>query len=294
MNFKKNKKVKCSETTTTILIKGKIDMKIRNFSEVCELKMTRKGSILQTKNEEFYSPQLKKTFSFYLAIVSEGNEPKPNFKIHLVNNNPETLDTELEYFLVGKHDSESVANYRGLCPPQNSQGSEVTMSEAERFLVKKSLHIRCKFLVTKYDFCFENKEEEEEEETFQQSMEKMFANPKLTNFQIICDDGQTFDCHKTILASKSDFFDEMFSSDVNSSSITIKDVTPQTVKKMLQYVYTNKFILDGERDLAEMILVANKYKISELFDACQLVMSITSPMVLTLKTLTTLKSIRHI
>ncbi len=174
--------------------------------------MTRRGSIQspnrRTQKEEFYSKKLNKTFSFYLAIVSKGesNEPQPNFTIHLVNDNPETLDTELEYSLVGNHDSESVANYRGLCPPQNSKGSEVSMSEAERFLVKKSLHIRCKFLVTTctYDVGSENKEEEEEEEeTFEQSMEKMFANPKLTNFQIICDGGQTFDCHKTILASKS-------------------------------------------------------------------------------------------
>jgi len=281
MNFKKNKKVKCSESSRKILIGGKIDWKIQNFSEVC---MTRRGSIQSpnrlTQKKEFYSKKLKKSFTFHLAIVSKGesNEPQPNFTIHLVNDNHETLDIRLEYSLVGNHHSSSVAKTWELYPPQNSKGSEVSMSEAERFLVKKSLHIRCKFLVTTctYDVGSENKEEEEEEEeTFQQSMEKMFANPKFTNFQIICDDGQTFDCHKTILASKSDFFDEMFSSELsNSSSITIKDVTPQTVKKMLQYVYTNRFILDdGERDLAEMILVADKYKISELFDACQLVMS---------------------
>ena len=274
MNFQKNKIVKFSEVSKQVRFEGKIDWKINKFSKVCKPKLAIEGSVkspnLRTENKEFYFSKVNKTYKFYLAILAEPNGSKPGFGIYLINANDETLDLKAKYSLVGKNGSKRLTSCTWKCSPKSSTGPTISTRKAEKSLVEDVLHIRCKFSIINFEVL-----SEEKNERCQQMMEKMLDNPKFSDFQIICDD-HTFNCHKSFLANKSDFFDQMFSEnlpDVKENSITIKGFQSQTVKRMLQYIYTNQFYKNKEEDFIELILIADKFKVQGLFDICQQEMS---------------------
>ena len=280
MNFKnKISFANSSEVPKEVQLQGQIDWKIKNFLDVGEIKFETDGTVkdpnVRTQNKEFNFPEVKKTYNFYIAILSRPDKSNPderNFGVFLINNNEETLDMEVEYSLVVKKKSQHTLEGEWQFRPHKSAGSYQYLSkkEVKQFLTKRgSLHIRCKFTILKSNVISDKKE------SCQQSMAKLLTGAKYSDFKIICED-RTFDCHKNMLANKSDIFETMFDEnwkECNTNSVTIKHFRSQTIEQMLLYIYTNQIQFSKETDLTELILIADMYNIKGLFDVCQVEMS---------------------
>lgn len=79
-------------------------------------------------------------------------------------------------------------------------------------------------------------------------------------------DGKMLKAHKSILASRSPMFFDLFKSEMQSvSNLEITD-SEKTMKEILRYIYCEKVNLDEvTRDL---ILAAHKYQLEDLKELC--------------------------
>jgi len=83
--------------------------------------------------------------------------------------------------------------------------------------------------------------------------------------------GQEFKCHKAILAARSDVFSAMFQHQMTenqSNKVDIKDLTPNGVKLMLEFIYSGKFDENVETAM-ELLPAADKYMLDDLRRACE-------------------------
>ena len=261
-------------------LQGQIDWKIKCFYNYAKSKLESDGNFknpnIRTENKEFFFPEVQKTYNFYLAVVSRPDHSLAtdrNIGVFLINNNEETLDLKVAFSFVVKKTLHHTMERTRQFPPHTTVGSfqYISLKNLEQFvsITKNCLHIRCKFTILKSNVI------SSKSETCQHSMAKMLTSKKFSDFKIICDD-QTFDCHKHMLANKSDVFDEMFSEnwlESKSGSIKMEHFDSQTVKQMLHYIYTNQIQISKDDDLIELILIADKYNIRGLFNARQLEMS---------------------
>ena len=80
-------------------------------------------------------------------------------------------------------------------------------------------------------------------ETLLRSMERLLVDGTVSDFTIACN-GEKFACHKAILANKSDVFRAMFESrdwgESNGNVLAVDDIDTDTIRNMLEFVYTNK------------------------------------------------------
>ena len=81
-----------------------------------------------------------------------------------------------------------------------------------------------------------------------------------------------FKAHKAVLASQSPFFKSMFETDmkdnVSTNVIEISNTEPEVVAAMLSYLYTGT-APNIEEMLKDLLVVADKYQISELSALCE-------------------------
>ncbi|RPA85674.1 hypothetical protein BJ508DRAFT_411682 [Ascobolus immersus RN42] len=70
----------------------------------------------------------------------------------------------------------------------------------------------------------------------------MFLNPEFSDFRILCGD-HTFHAHRNIVCSQSSFFAQKLQgdSDGNESTISITDEEPNTIFRMLHYLYLKDY-----------------------------------------------------
>ncbi|XP_065209108.1 speckle-type POZ protein-like [Planococcus citri] len=84
-------------------------------------------------------------------------------------------------------------------------------------------------------------------------------------------DGKNYPAHKLILAARSSVFKAMFKNDMRESQknhITITDMEKETFEEMLHYIYSGK-VRNLEKSAFELLLVADKYDLEELKNACE-------------------------
>ena len=79
-------------------------------------------------------------------------------------------------------------------------------------------------------------------------LSSLVINPKHSDVMLKCP-GKTFLCHKAILASRSPFFDKMFTSNNNNNSnmninkqskLEVKEFTVETMECVLEYLYSGE------------------------------------------------------
>ena len=90
-----------------------------------------------------------------------------------------------------------------------------------------------------------------------------------TDFELKCD-GQSFPCHKHILACRSDVFKAMMTSDTKEakdSCVDIVDSEPRYVRAMLAYLYTDRLPNDLDERF-NLVQLAEKYNIVPLAELC--------------------------
>jgi hypothetical protein len=102
-------------------------------------------------------------------------------------------------------------------------------------------------------------------------IKEMFNNDKLSDIKIICE-SEIFFCQKFVLSTRSDVFRTMFeSSDFSENTnnvIEIDDVDIVTMKAFLTFLYTYE-LLKHEIDHSKLIIVADKYNVTDLYQTCQ-------------------------
>lgn len=111
-----------------------------------------------------------------------------------------------------------------------------------------------------------------ESEDFLQEMNKFFFNDQTFQDVIITVQGKAFRAHKVILAARSKVFAAMFSHEMSENinkTIEIKDLKPETVEKMLGFIYSDKIDdLDLKELATELIAAADKYDLKRLKEIC--------------------------
>ncbi len=100
---------------------------------------------------------------------------------------------------------------------------------------------------------------------------KMLDDHKLSDVQLLCD-GVTFKCHKLVLAARSDVFRAMFSHETTKEAITseieITDSSPDAIRQMLKFLYTDE--CEAMEDYAlELLPLADKYNLLRLRLKCE-------------------------
>ena len=83
-------------------------------------------------------------------------------------------------------------------------------------------------------------------------------------------DGQQFDCHRVLLASASEYFRCLFTTSLaeqNQSVITISGVDANSMKLVLDYIYTGRVELNADT-VQNLLSSANLFQLSGLRDGC--------------------------
>ena len=98
----------------------------------------------------------------------------------------------------------------------------------------------------------------------------LFKDTKLTDLKIVCEDKE-FLVHKLILSCQSDIFNAMFSTqtnfkEANSNVLKIEDTDPDTMEKLLKFIYTNE--IKNEEIDCRLLMLADKYNIKALVKIC--------------------------
>ena len=106
-----------------------------------------------------------------------------------------------------------------------------------------------------------------------QQLGNAFFEKQFTDIMIKCE-GQTFYCHKAVLAARSPVFLAMFEANMKekvTNTVAIDDFKPEVVSEMLSFIYTgNISSQDAISDLAtELLAAADKYQLDLLRNVCE-------------------------
>jgi len=102
---------------------------------------------------------------------------------------------------------------------------------------------------------------------------RFLMNPMLSDLQIRVGD-KIFPVHKIVLAAQSQIFRSMFESgwkETESKTIDLLDVTPETFKLFLTFLYTGEcpITFDAIKDAIELLMFSQKHLLDPLIDHCQ-------------------------
>ena len=106
-----------------------------------------------------------------------------------------------------------------------------------------------------------------------QQLGNAFFEKLFTDVRIQCE-GQTFDCHKAVLAARSPVFQAMFETNMKekeTNTVTIEDFKPEVVSEMLAFIYTGNISSQDtiSEITTELLAVAVKYQLDNLRDICE-------------------------
>ncbi|KAH8364504.1 hypothetical protein KR084_007460, partial [Drosophila pseudotakahashii] len=110
----------------------------------------------------------------------------------------------------------------------------------------------------------------------------LLENKKFSDCQILVGK-ESFDCHKVILASASEFFERMFLSDFRESKsgqFRLSEVKPETFAKFLHYVYTyNKTKLEENTNsmILELLSCGSTWLVQSITSDCAAILKVRAP-----------------
>jgi hypothetical protein len=238
-----------------IQLKGRISWKVENFLDWAKLKET--GYQQNSSIFSFNFPEIKKCYKFTLCLHPKGEDGKEENKdkvgLYLHNKNSEKLDIKYSFSLLNSHGrkSEKCSGSSSFPALTGSWGwkqfttlSKLTASP-EVLLPDGCLHIRCKFTIFKVKVVrpviLPNPESPYH--ISHQTMKKLLTNDTFSDFKIVCDD-ETFNCHKNIVAAKSDVLLQMLQSENwaenEEETWKIEDFDAETVRAMIHFIYTSQ------------------------------------------------------
>ena len=111
-----------------------------------------------------------------------------------------------------------------------------------------------------------------ESSTLGQSLKTLWKDNELTDFKLVCA-GETFPCHKVVLACRSDVFKTMLSHGHNQEVLTgqaiIKDCKPDILNKFLEFLYTDYLVDVALVSSSDLLILADKYNLVSLKSKCE-------------------------
>ncbi|XP_028303445.1 kelch repeat and BTB domain-containing protein 8 [Gouania willdenowi] len=103
-----------------------------------------------------------------------------------------------------------------------------------------------------------------------QQLKALYDEAQLTDIVVEVDHGQTFSCHRNVLAAISPYFRSMFTSGLTESSqreVRIVGVESESMHLVLDYAYTSKVTL-SESNVQALFTAASIFQIPALQDQC--------------------------
>ena len=106
--------------------------------------------------------------------------------------------------------------------------------------------------------------------SLKKAMKNLLLDQETNDISILCDT-ESFPCHKSILATRSDVFKAMFNDKSNfkemkAGVLKIEDIDAHTMKVFMEYMYTD-FI--KRKDInCKVLMAAHKYNFKRLFGEC--------------------------
>ena len=100
---------------------------------------------------------------------------------------------------------------------------------------------------------------------------KLFKTGLLHDFTISCE-GEEFKCHRAILASRSKYFESLFTVDMaekKESCLDIKDANAATLASFLEFVYTDDLSDSSGFKSTELLILADRFQFDQLKLACE-------------------------
>ena len=105
----------------------------------------------------------------------------------------------------------------------------------------------------------------------QQDLLKMLESTEFSDITIKCQ-GKEFYCSKAVLGARSEVFKTMFLTDMKESRtgiIEIEDVSPEALKEVLIFLYTDMTYQYKENTAIEVLEVADLYRLNRLKRMCE-------------------------
>merc|ERR1712227_754571 len=99
----------------------------------------------------------------------------------------------------------------------------------------------------------------------------LFENSQFADAVLYCG-GREFQCHKAILAARSQVFQAMFEHDMEekkNSRVEVKDVEPEVMAELLRFIYTGKTAANLDTMAADLLAAADKYALERLKVMCE-------------------------
>lgn len=99
--------------------------------------------------------------------------------------------------------------------------------------------------------------------------EQLWRKRKFTDMVIVTECGQDVKCHRSVLSSASEVFDEMLSHRLQESPearIMLRDTSHQSASDLVEFLYTGK--LGKDSDLLAVMKLGARFEIKALIEAC--------------------------
>lgn len=229
--------------------------------------------------------------TFQLEVFPNGEEGEDNsdyVAVFLTSRRQEDLEVKYD-FSVQKADGTCwgrIGNtFKKFSPEQNSWGygkafSKLRLTEkANELLPNGRLTIVCNLEIYYSDRHTEGTEEKklrlglkiEDTPTLGDNMEVALSNPDFSDVQLVCN-GRKFECHKVILARRSEVFAAMFShkdtTENTTNEVVIQDMEPDVLEQLLKFIYSDR-VPNLTAFASSLLTAADKYNIPRLKTMCE-------------------------
>jgi len=99
----------------------------------------------------------------------------------------------------------------------------------------------------------------------------LFENSQFADAVLFCG-GREFQCHKAVLAARSQVFQAMFEHDMEEKKkgrVEVKDVEADVMAEMLRFIYTGRTAASLDNNAADLLAAADKYALDRLKVMCE-------------------------
>ena len=242
----------------------------------------------------------RRKFKWRLLVYPKGDgdvdcDDSVSIFLQILSNNPEPVQAGFKLFVLdSKNQKQLLETFEQRDYPDYSDTSQTGYGSTElisqddidqnsSYLPGGNLTIVCELTVhgPKKILSGSNIQEEKEDlqvrgqEQFSEHLGSLIASEEFSDVDLECD-GEVFNSHRVILATRSPVFRAMFRADMKenkSKKISIVGIRPEVMAEMLNFIYTgvtSKEIV--EEDAGELLAAANQYQLDVLKRMCERVL----------------------
>jgi hypothetical protein len=244
-----------------------------NFEIESKIESTEPGRVLKRHHVLKIHSCNGKTYAFKTAIwhdLASTNDKVS--KINVVFEVDHGVHMEMNFNMTRKKDNSTIKFFE---EPVLCRASGHTSWTIACAIDRSDLNIG---IIVKFDITITSDDSLIDDPSWNKSIANLYDKETMSDVKIICDDKMYFNCHKFVLAYRSDVFEAIFKNmdtkemqdqdqDQVQDQIKIDDVSNKTMKNLLSFVYKNKISADQDID-DKLLIAADKYNITDLCNLC--------------------------